>query len=188
MATVMMAATVGLVMIPGATIGPGELQIRGASALAIGLLTLLATSAQSSAEEALFRGWLLPAIGVRRGPLTGVILSSSVFALAHTTTGPTMVGWLNLFLFGAMAALLALAEGGLWTACAWHSVWNWVQGGLLGFSVDRSSRSGLVATVQPLGPSYLTGGAFGPEGGIAVTATLLAGIGVLAICFRRKHR
>ena len=74
-AGVVIGPTIGLVMIPGATIGPGELQIRGIAALAIGLLTLLATSVQSSAEEALFRGWLLPVIGVRRGPLTAVILS-----------------------------------------------------------------------------------------------------------------
>jgi membrane protease YdiL (CAAX protease family) len=184
----MMGGTIGLVMIPGATVEPRQLQIRGLAGLAIGLLSLLATSVQSSAEEALFRGWLLPAIGLRYGLRIAVIVSSLIFALAHATNSPTVFACVNLFLFGTMAALIALADGGLWGACAWHAIWNWVQGGLLGFSVDKSSRSGLIASIQTSGPDYITGGAFGPDGGIAATTILLAGIAVVSIRSRRKHK
>jgi hypothetical protein len=177
MALVTMAATtVGIVLI-GASIRAGELQTRGAGALGLGLLTLLATTVQSSSEEALFRGWLLPAIGNRLGVATGVILSSSVFMLAHATTEPPPLGWINLFLFGCLAALLAVAEGGLWAVSTWHAIWNWAQGGLLGFSVDRSVHHyGLIASIRATGPDFVTGGTFGPEGGIIVTSILVVSI------------
>jgi len=171
----MAATTVGIVL-AGTSISAGELQTRGAGAIGLGLLMLLATTVQSSSEEALFRGWLLPAIGNRFGVAAGVILSASVFMLAHATTGPPPLGWINLFLFGCFAALLAIAEGGLWAASAWHAIWNWTQGGLLGFSVDRSVRQGLIASLHPTGPDFLTGGTFGPEGGIIVTGILVVSI------------
>jgi uncharacterized protein len=141
----------------------------------------VATTVQSTSEEALFRGWLLPAIGARTGLVAGIVLSSIVFAIAHATTGPPPLGWINLFLFGCFAALLAVSEGGLWAVSAWHAMWNWTQGGLLGFSVDRSIGTGLLASIHPTGPDYLTGGAFGPEGGLIVTGVLVASlIGLLA--------
>ena len=181
-----MVVTAAFVMIPGAMVGPGEIQKRGLAGLGVGLLGFLATSVQSSAEEALFRGWLLPALGVRFGAWAGVAVSSLVFAMAHATTGPTPLGWMNLFLFGTTTALIALAEGGLWGASAWHAVWNWVQGGLLGFSVDRSVSSGLIASIRTSGPDFITGGSFGPDGGVVATTILLGGIAILLILIRRK--
>jgi hypothetical protein len=109
------------------------------------------------------------------------MVSSLVFAMAHALNGPTLLGWLNLFFFGIMAALWALAEGGLWGASAWHAGWNWTLGSLLGMAVDRSSRSGLLISVRATGPGFITGGPFGPDGGIAATGVLLIGIGILAI-------
>jgi membrane protease YdiL (CAAX protease family) len=188
-AAVMVAATVALVLIPGATVGRGEIQTRGLAALGGGLLSFVATSVQSSAEEALFRGWLLQALGARYGAVVGIAGSSLIFTLAHATTGPPPLGWVNLFFFGTTAALIALAEGGLWGACAWHAVWNWTGGSLLGFTVDRSVHPGLLASIQTSGPDYITGGSFGPEGGIAATTILLGGIAILVILLRgRRNR
>jgi membrane protease YdiL (CAAX protease family) len=175
-AGLMVGAMAGLAMVPGATLSPGELRTKGLTALGAGSLSLLATCVQSSAEEALFRGWLLPAIALRYGPVTGVIVSSLVFTIAHATSAPTPLGFLNLFLFGTFAAMRALAEGGLWGASAWHTVWNWAEGGLLGMVVDRSANPGLLVSIRTAGPDFITGGAFGPEGGVAATAVLLIGI------------
>jgi hypothetical protein len=60
-----------------------------------------------------------------------------------------------------------------------------MEGGLLGFSVDRTSREGLIASIETHGPEYLTGGTFGPEGGLVVTIILLAGIGIVMARNRR---
>jgi hypothetical protein len=120
-----------------------------------------------------------------------VLLSSLLFALAHSLNAPTAPGWLNLFLFGTFAAVWALVEGGLWGASAWHTVWNWVEGGLLGMAEDRSARPGLLVSIRTTGADFITGGAFGPEGGLASTAVLLLGISMIVIHtrrFRRTHR
>ena len=116
----------GLAAIPGAILAPGQLRGEGLAAVGTALLLLLATGVQSSAEEALFRGWLLPVMGSRYGPWIGILVSSSVFALAHAFSAPSALGLLNLFLFGTFGATRALTEGGLWGASAWHTVWNWM--------------------------------------------------------------
>jgi membrane protease YdiL (CAAX protease family) len=177
----MVVAMAGLTMIPGASLAPGEIRTKGLAVMGTGLLTLLATTVQSSAEEALFRGWLLSAIGSRYRPWIGILVSSLLFATAHLLNGPTLLAWLNLFFFGTFAAMWSLAEGGLWGASAWHTAWNWVEGGLLGMVVDRSVSPGLFVSIQTKGPTLITGGAFGPDGGLAFTAVLLIGISVLVV-------
>lgn len=179
-AGLMVVAMAGLTMIPSASLVPGELRTNGLAAIGTGLLTLLATTVQSSAEETLFRGWLLSAIGSRYRPWVGVLVSSLLFATGHLLNGATPLAWVNLFFFGTFAAMLSLAEGGLWGACAWHTAWNWVEAGLLGMIDDRSASPGLIVSIQTKGPDLLTGGTFGPEGGLAVTAVLLIGITILS--------
>ena len=185
-AGLMVVAMVALAMIPGASVAPGELRTKGLAAVGSGLLTLLATSVQSSAEEALFRGWLLSVIGSRYGPWIGVMVSSLVFAMAHALNGPTLLGWLNLFLFGIFAAFYALSEGGLWGICVWHAVWNWAMGDLLGFATDGVPHTGLLISIRATGPDIVTGGAFGLEGGVAVTAVFLIAIGIIVMRTRRS--
>jgi hypothetical protein len=54
----------------------------------------------------------------------------------------------------------------------------------VGMVVDRSVSSGLFVSIQTKGPTLITGGAFGPEGGLSVTAVLLIGISVVVIRIR----
>ena len=82
-AGLMMTATAGLSIVPGASVGPGLLQTMGLAALGIRLLSLLSYFVQGPAEEVLFRGWLLPVIGARYRPWIGVLMSSIIFSLAH---------------------------------------------------------------------------------------------------------
>jgi membrane protease YdiL (CAAX protease family) len=152
-------------------------------------LSLLAYLVQGPAEEVLFRGWLLPVIGARYRPWIGVLVSSAVFSLAHaTSSGITLLAFLNLLLFGIFAAVYALAEGGLWGICVWHAVWNWAQGDLLGFALDGTLHSGLLTSIRATGLDLITGGAFGLEGGLAATAVLVIAIGTIATLSGRRAR
>ena len=181
-AAIMIAVTAGLSILPGAAIGPGLLQTMGVGALGIRLLSLLSYFVQGPAEEVLFRGWLLSVIGARYRPWIGVVASSAIFSLAHgLSRGITALGFLNLFLFGVFASAYALAEGGLWGVGAWHALWNWAQGDLLGLGLDGTPHSGLLTSIQPSGPTIISGGAFGPEGGLACTAVFVFSIGMIAI-------
>ena len=185
-AGLMIAVTAGLAVLPGATLARGS-QTSGLAALGIGLLSLLSYAVQGPAEEVLFRGWLLPVIGSRYGPLIGVSVSSVLFSAAHALSpGITPLGFLNLFLFGVFTAVFSLAEGGIWGACAWHAAWNWAMGNLLGFALDGSPHPGLLISVRATGPHVISGGDFGLEGGLACTAVFLIAIGISAMRTRTE--
>ena len=107
--------------------------------------------------------------------VAGVLISSLLFMMLHLLNpNLSVIGLLNLFLFGLFAALFALYEGGLWGVFAIHTVWNWAQGNIFGFEVSGTEVSGaIILNLAETGPDWLTGGAFGPEGGLVVTAILL---------------
>ncbi|WP_103503260.1 MULTISPECIES: CPBP family intramembrane glutamic endopeptidase [unclassified Streptomyces] len=89
-------------------------------------LLLLTFAVQAPTEELLFRGYLLPALRERWGVAAGVLLSSALFAAAHMANqGATAAYALLTFLLGVALALWTLADGNLWRACAFHTVWNW---------------------------------------------------------------
>ncbi|KAB2341373.1 CPBP family glutamic-type intramembrane protease [Actinomadura rudentiformis] len=89
---------------------------------------------QAAAEEYIFRGWLLQAIGswtletrtgkigrafsvVFRTPWPGIVAGAALFTAGH---GYTSWGVLDVFLFGAIAGWLVIRTGGLEAAIAVH--------------------------------------------------------------------
>lgn len=144
------------------------------------MMMLVGWLVQGAAEETLTRGFLLPVFGVRYGPFWGILVSSVLFSSLHMLN-PNLnpIAMFNLFLFGIFACLYAMKEGGLWGVFAIHSFWNWGQGNLLGLEVSGSSIGGTtLINLKESGPDLFTGGAFGPEGGLAITLFLL-----LACCY-----
>ena len=70
-----------------------------------------------------------------------------------------------------------------------HSIWNWAQGNLFGFEVSGLNlQSSILIDLMEDGPNWITGGLFGPEGGIAVTLMLLVAMLLLLLWSRRKTR
>ena len=121
-------------------------------------------------EELVFRGYPYQVLrGVNRA--LAIVLSSAVFAALHS--GNDDVTWLalaNIFLGGVILALAYERHQRLWMPIGLHFAWNIMSGPILGYDVSgfTSSRSLLVTVVQ--GPAILTGGAFGIEGSILLTA------------------
>jgi hypothetical protein len=144
---------------------------------------------QGAAEEALTRGFLLPTVAVRWGVVPGILLSSLVFAALHLLNPHlTPIGQLNLFLFGVFAALYALWEGSLWGVCAIHGAWNWVQSSVYGFAVSgQGQQTATLLDLREVGHDWMTGGAFGPEGGLAVTLVLLSGCALVWVAQSRAR-
>lgn len=139
------------------------------------LLVFVGWAIQGAAEEILTRGFLLPIVAIRWGSIAGVVLSSLAFALLHMLNpNLSLLAVINLALFGLFACLYALREGGIWGVCAAHSAWNWAQSNLFGFPVSGGLPPGSsLLTLNSSGPAWISGGAFGPEGGVVVTAVLL---------------
>lgn len=143
---------------------------------------------QGMSEEVLCRGYFMVSLARRNHLALAVFLNSLVFSLLHLgNNGVTPLALFNVLLFGLFASLYVLRRGSLWGACAMHSVWNFLQGNVFGISV-----SGNVTRVSPLtatrtaGHWIWHGGAFGAEGGLAVTWVLL--VGILLALFLMKDR
>jgi hypothetical protein len=159
------AGTVGLTALPGVA------------------LLLVGWAVQGAGEEVLTRGLMLQTVALRFGPVAGIAASSGVFALLHSLNANlTALAMLNLFLFGVFACVVALREGSLWGVCAIHSAWNWTQAQVFGLAVSGGAvPGGTLLGLRIVGPDIVTGGAFGPEGGLAVTAVLLAGTAMVLV-------
>lgn len=107
--------------------GFGDTAGRPSTWVALLVLTLLTTPLQSAGEEYLFRGWLMQQIGAYvkntyAALAIAVVLSSVVFALAHTSLDPWVL--IDLGSFATAAVLLTWRTGGLEAAVALHIVNN----------------------------------------------------------------
>ena len=187
----MFTAVVALLAVLDSVVTETSLAERfGLATLGATLLIFLGWMIQAAAEELLARGFLLPLIGTRWGPLAGVLVSALFFALLHLSNPHlSFISLLNLALFGLFAALYALFEGGLWGIFAIHAIWNWAQGNLYGFSVSGIEiHDGMLFDLMENGPDWLTGGLFGPEGGIVVTFVLIISSALVWYAGHRRGR
>ncbi|HZH90892.1 MAG TPA: type II CAAX endopeptidase family protein [Pyrinomonadaceae bacterium] len=131
----------------------------------------------AAAEEMLFRGYPLQTM-MRALPFLAAIIPSSVlFAAVHLDNPNVAWGFtfVNTTLAGFWLAVAYLRTRSLWFPLGLHWAWNWAMGALLGLPV-----SGITSlTRAPLfratdaGPAWLTGGAYGIEGGAACTLALI---------------
>lgn len=175
----MFAGSIGILALFGSvSFEQGDPSQQGLAALGGVLLVLLGWIVQGGAEEALMRGWVLPVIGARYKPWIGLLISSIIFTILHgLNPNLSVIALVNLMLFGVFAGLYAMREGSMWGISALHSVWNWVQGNFFGFQVSGTNASGgTLLNLMETGADWLTGGEFGPEGGLAVTTVLVVGI------------
>ncbi len=139
------------------------------------LLFLAAFLIQGMGEEALFRGYLLTTLTKRNGIWQAVFINSALFAVFHIgNAGFNLIAFLNIMLFGIFASVITLKRKSIWAAGAIHSIWNFAQGNVFGFEVSGNPKFASVfsASVKE-GYDWFHGGAFGPEGGLAVTVLLM---------------
>src|SRR6266487_607820 len=185
------ALTTGILFITGAVIGiGGDPRSVGFGALGGVLLSYLGWALQGPSEEIVTRGWLLPILGARYKPGIGIVISSLLFGLFHAlNTGFSLLALVNLILFGLFAALYVLNDGSIWGMFGIHAAWNWAEGNVFGALVSGFNQpGGQLMILHPVGPGWLTGAAFGPEGGLAVTATFLIGIAGMIWWGRRRQQ
>jgi membrane protease YdiL (CAAX protease family) len=137
--------------------------------------TSLVLAPAALSEEVMFRGvpLVLLAATVGRGTAL-VVVAGIVFALFHgMNPGITPLGLGNVALAGIFLGVAFYAPGGLWTAFGAHLGWNATLAAL------DAPVSGLPFSIPFINyragdPSWLSGGRFGPEGGLLATAALTA--------------
>jgi membrane protease YdiL (CAAX protease family) len=143
-------------------------------------LTFAVLAPAALSEEVVFRGVPLVALACvmgRGGAITAVAIP---FALAHLLNpNLTALGIGNIALAGIFLGVVFYAPGGIWAATGAHLGWN----GML--ACLDTPVSGLPFDIPLLdyrsgGPAWLTGGAFGVEGGLAATIALAIAIPIAA--------
>lgn len=153
------------------------------------LLMFIVLLIPAAAEEALFRGYPFQKLVEGFGAVLATLGVSVAFAAAHANN-PSVNGFAlaNIFAAGVMLSVAFLRTRSLWFATGVHVGWNWSMAALLDLPV-----SGLELFDAPLyepverGPTWLSGGAFGPEGGLAgLLGLLLALAGVIWLTRKTK--
>src|SRR6266481_5532700 len=147
------------------------------------LVSLLLFVFAAAAEEMLFRGYPLQTLTRANLTWLGVVLFSLLFASAHLGN-PNIVPrltFLNTALAGVLLAVGYLRSGSLWFPIGWHWSWNWMQGAVVGLPVSGINRIAPAPLLHAMnsGPDWLTGGAYGIEGGAACTIALLVSTAVI---------
>ena len=146
---------------------------------------------QGACEEIMFRGYMMPRIAARYGLMPAIAVSSILFCLFHgMNPGFTVLALINLILVSVLFALIAYFTDNIWIVCAAHTMWNFTQGNVFGLEVSGNSGNVSLIHTELTGgaESVMTGGTFGPEGGLAVTIVTLAAICLVLIIFRKKIR
>jgi membrane protease YdiL (CAAX protease family) len=142
--------------------------------LAVSLLLFLLAAA---GEEMLFRGYALQTLTRANLAWLGIFLTSVPFALGHLWNPNVVRGFtfINTALAGVWLAVAYLRTRSLWLPFGLHWSWNWAQASLLGLPVSGIERIAPAPLLKAanLGPDWLTGGAYGIEGGAACTVALL---------------
>jgi hypothetical protein len=164
-------------------------QIQSFASLLTGLCAyLLISVAVAFYEELAFRGYILQNLRADWGVLAAVVASSFLFGGYHgLNPNVTWLALLNISLAGVFLAACYLVTRSLWLPMAFHFSWNFVQGPILSLPLSGLTTTGLLVT-RIEGNALLTGGAFGPEGGLLGTAALCLGLGVLLIWRWARHR
>jgi membrane protease YdiL (CAAX protease family) len=147
---------------------PNE-RLRWPSLLFVSILLLFG----AVGEEMLFRGYGFQVLVRGIGPFATVLPVAVLFGLAHSQNlnfGPLAL--FNTILWGVVLGYAYLRSGDLWLAIGLHFGWNWslpmLGVNLSGFTMDVTG----YAMHWKVGEK-LSGGAYGPEGGLLTTAVAI---------------
>ena len=125
-------------------------------------------------EEVIFRGYPFQRLVESITPVGAIVATSALFGLAHLSNPHrTWVSTLNTGLIGVPFAVAYLRTRSLWMPIGMHFIWNYLLGFLLGLPVSGLTVPASVLTARVRGPIWLTGGDYGPEGGLLVTGVTL---------------
>lgn len=138
-----------------------------------GLLFALA----AAVEELSFRGYgfqrLMDSIGTG-GALVG---TSALFGLMHLgNPNASFFSTLNTILAGILLAMPYVRTRRMWMQIGLHWSWNFAMATVLSLPVSGLQFRGNLFHSLDVGPKWLTGGSYGPEGGAAVTVVSLLAI------------
>lgn len=134
----------------------------------------------ATGEELLFRGYFYQRLNELVGTTVSTVAMALLFGLAHSQNPEvTAMGLVNVSLASLFFSLCYLRTGSLWLPIAAHAAWNVTVAKVVGMPVSGMEFGEAIVRTTSSAPTILTGGAFGPEGGLVATLALAAGIAAL---------
>ena len=142
-------------------------------------------------EELWMRALLFRLVWRAFGPMPAFVACATVFAAPHLANpGANPLAIATLAVAGVMFCALYAVTGRLWLPIGVHATWNLAQGYLFGAAVSGGDfgESIAVSTAQAGAPTWLTGGAFGPEASVvALVLVTIITLAALALIRRRTQ-
>ncbi|MEO8622625.1 MAG: CPBP family intramembrane glutamic endopeptidase [bacterium] len=138
------------------------------------------------AEEMVCRGYLLTVVRDCVGTPAAVVLTSVLFGVLHLNNpGATVASVLVVIVSGVLLATVRLRLNSLYAAWMAHLAWNWTMSVPFHALVSgiRFEAPGYRAVTAE--PAWLSGGAWGPEGGLVAAIGMMLG---LAYFYARRRR
>ena len=135
-------------------------------------------------DEILMRGMLISGLCLVLGgrPVAAVLIAAGLFGMTHMFfAGASPLSVLSNSLGGVAYGVAFVLTGRIWLGVGLHFAWNFVQGPVLGFIVSGHALGRGLFRIDDVGPDWLTGGTYGPEGGIVGLAMRFAVIGAVAM-------
>lgn len=133
-------------------------------------------------EEMLYRGYIFQKLIKGTGIILALLITSFVFALNHSATPYfTVIGLVNLVIFGILMGLIYIKTNSLWPLFGLHFSWNLSQSFIYSLPLNGMEFQPHLLKVTIDGPKYLSGGNYGMEGSVLVTLILCIACALLII-------
>ncbi len=139
------------------------------------------------AEELMHRGYILQNLEAGLNTLWGVVLAAAVFASMHLSNPfATPLSFVGVFLAGLMLGYAYVRTRQLWLPLGLHIGWNFFEGVVFGFPVSGFATYRLIDSSNQVA-AWLSGGDFGPEGGLILLPALALSTALVWLFTRRRE-
>jgi membrane protease YdiL (CAAX protease family) len=137
-------------------------------------------------EELVFRGYLFQNMVDGLGNKIAIVMSCLIYGIIHAMNpNAGLLSSLIIVLFGFMRIYGYLLTDMLWLSMGMHMGWNFFQGPVFGFHASGHEMVTVIRQTD-LGPGWLSGGDFGPEGSLLIIPVIFLAMWIMRLYSRRK--
>lgn len=148
--------------------------------VALIILDLAILAVAALAEEVAFRGYPFQRLIDATNPVIATIAISLLFGFIHLgNPGATFASTIVTIFAGWLLSIAYLRTRALWVAWGFHFTWNATMGILFGLPISGITNFSPVIASNSVGPLWITGGDYGPEGSLVCAIVILVLIFVL---------
>ena len=189
-------ALIGFVMISGVFLqlkiyNQSQISLNAANVpVRIFLVFFIGRVIQGFNEELMCRSILMNYFAAFNGVKSAIITNSLIFAILHLgNDGFGIFPFINIFLMGVIFSLLFYLSDDIFLPTAAHTFWNFAQANVYGINVSGITQSNIsLIKTQLTGNPFLTGGAFGVEGGFITFWIEAIVVGILLAAVKNKSK